>query len=85
VDLGSSRTLTGAQIYWYSANTRSYAYRIEVSTDNVNFTTISNQTGRTGKGISLDAFSVTARYVRITTTGVNPTGGYAAFYEVSLY
>jgi hypothetical protein len=56
-----------------------------VSTDDVNYTTVIDQTGRTATGDSTDNFTATDRYVRITVTGVSPAGGYASFYECKVY
>jgi hypothetical protein len=83
VDLGASHSLTQAVTNWYNSSTRSYKYKIEVSSDDVTYTTIVDQTGRTANGDSTDNFSATARYVRITVTG--SSAGWASFYEFKVY
>ena len=85
VDLGASHSLTQAVTDWYNASTRSYQYKIEVSSDDVTYTTVVNQTARTATGNSTDNFSATGRYVRITVTGSGSSGGWASFYEFQVY
>ena len=84
VDLGSSQSLSKAVINWYNSAGRSYQYLIEGSDDDVNYTTLVNNTNNTFFGDTTDNFSVTNRYVRVTVTGC-PQGGFAAFYECSIY
>jgi cellulose 1,4-beta-cellobiosidase len=79
VDLGASHTLHSATITWLNSDTRSYKYTIDVSSDDVTYTTVVNQSNRTATGDSTDNFNTTGRYVRITVTGSN--GGSASFYE----
>ena len=79
VDLGASHTLHSATINWLNSDTRSYKYTIDVSSDDVTYTTVVNQSNRTATGDSTDNFNTTGRYVRITVTGSN--GGSASFYE----
>jgi glucosylceramidase len=83
VDLGASNSLNRVDINWYSSATRSYKYKIEVSTDNVTFTTVVDKTGNTATGDTSDSFSVTGRYVRITVTGTS--AGWASAYEFKVY
>jgi fibronectin type 3 domain-containing protein len=85
VDLGSTQAINKAIINWYNPSSRSYQYEIQTSDDGVNFNLVVNQTGRTAIGDSTDTFSATGRYVRVTVTGVNPSGGWAAFYECQLF
>ena len=81
VDLGASDTVTNVVINWYNSSSRSYKYKIEVSTNDTNYTTAVDKTGNTTKGDTSDTFTATARYVRITVTGTSASGGYASFYE----
>jgi hypothetical protein len=83
VDLGSSYSLSRVDINWYSSASRSYKYKIEVSTDNINFTTVVDKTGNTAMGDTSDSFSATGRYVRITVTGAS--AGWASAYEFKVY
>jgi hypothetical protein len=83
VDLGANFDLTSASI---NNTTNAYLkYRIEVSSDNVNFTTVVDKTGNTVAGAYSNAFSSLAkRYVRVTITGA--TAGYwANFYEFQVF
>ncbi|MDB6019426.1 MAG: Glucan endo,3-beta-D-glucosidase [Pedosphaera sp.] len=83
VDLGASHTLTKATINWYSSNSRAYKYKIEVSSNDVNYTTVVDRTGNTTNGDTTDTFSATGRYVRVTVTG--SSAGWASFYECGIY
>ena len=85
VDLGTNYSLGTAIIYWYGAGGRSYQYRIETSTNDVNYTTVVDKTGNTSTDNSTDTFSADARYVRITVTGGSQVGGYPSFYECKIY
>lgn len=70
VDLGASYTLTGTKVQFQFA--RNYKYKIDVSTDNINWTTVVNRTTTTSTSQTRqDSFSATTgRYVRITYTGL---------------
>lgn len=83
VDLGASYALSRVDIAWYSSVNRAYKYKVETSTDNVNFTVRIDKTGNTTFGDTSDSFTATARYVRVTVTG--STTGFASFYEVSVF
>src|SRR5579859_6849718 len=83
VDLGASQSLTQAVTDWYNASTRSFKYKIEVSSDDVNYSTVVDKTGNTNTGNSTDNFSATGRYVRITVTGAS--AGWASFYEFQVF
>jgi hypothetical protein len=53
---------------------RAYRYRVETSTDNSHWTTVIDRTANTTGGSLIDNFStgaISARYVRLTVTGVN--------------
>jgi hypothetical protein len=83
VDLGSSANLTGTQVMWeYSG---AYKYKIDVSTDNSTWTNKADKSGNTTVAQTMtDTFSATARYVRITVTGL-PSGSWASFFEFSVF
>ncbi len=83
VDLGESNILQSATIGWYNAASRYYQYDIQVSSDDVNYTTVVNKTGNTTMGNTTDTFAATNRYVRIYVMGAS--AGYASFYECQLY
>ena len=84
VDLGVGYQLSRVDINWYNSSSRAYKYRIEVSNDNVAFTTVVDNTGNTVYGDTSNSFTATARYVRITITGCS-TSGYASAYEIKVY
>ncbi|MBN1796198.1 MAG: discoidin domain-containing protein [Sedimentisphaerales bacterium] len=85
VDLGSVQSINKACIYWYNSATRSYKYKIETSNDDSTYTTIVDKTGTTETENTVDSFSASARYVRVTVTGVTPSGGWAAFFECQIF
>ncbi len=62
-----------------------YKYRIEISEDNTNWTVKVDKTSnnRTDQ-VQTDYFTGTARYVRITVTGL-PSGANASFYEFKVF
>jgi hypothetical protein len=81
VDLGASMNITrGTQVMWEQSG-KAYKYKIETSNDNVNWTLQADKTNNTSTDqIQNDVFYDTARYVRITVTGL-PTGAWASFYD----
>jgi beta-galactosidase len=83
VDLGTGNSLNRVDINWYYSATRSFKYKIEVSTDNTTFTTVVDKTGNTITGDTSDSFVATGRYVRITVTG--SSYGWASAYEFKVY
>ena len=85
VDLGASKNLTKVDISWYSSSSRSYKYKIEVSSDNTTFTTKVDKTGNTATGDTSDSFTATGRYVRITVTGCSSGSAYASASEFKVY
>ena len=83
VDLGGVYNLTGTVVYWEASG--AYQYRIDVSTNNSSWVTVVNQTANTTPaGLMDDEFSASARYVRITATGL-PSGLWASFYEFRVF
>ena len=85
VDLGVSNSLTNVDINWYSSSSRSYKYKIEVSTDDTTYTTKVDKTSNTTTGDTSDSFTAVARYVRITITGCSAGGAYSSAYEFKVY
>jgi hypothetical protein len=85
VDLGSNRSISSLTSYWYSSATRAYKYTIDVSTDDVNYTTVVNNSNNSTYGNTTDTFTATARYVRVTVTGCTAGGAYASSYEFQVY
>ncbi len=86
VDLGASYNLTGSEVMW-EFNGRVYQYRVDVSTNNTSWTTVVDKTANTSTAqVQDDSFSATARYVRITITGLpaSPTT-WASFYEFRVF
>jgi hypothetical protein len=83
VDLGAIYNLTNVITYWYPG--WSFQYRIEVSTNDVNYTTAVDATGNAVVGYTTNNLSATGRYVRITATGISPSGGWASFYDCQVF
>ena len=83
VDLGSSHAVHSTTVDWYNSSSRYYQYQIQVSSDDVNFTTVVDKSGNTTDGNTTDNFSATGRYVRINVTGSST--GYASFYECQVF
>lgn len=84
VDLGASHNLSQVAVNWFNTTSRNYQYKIEVSTNDVNYTTVVDQSGRTGFGDTADNFSAAGRYIRVTISG-STTGSRASFYECKVY
>jgi hypothetical protein len=85
VDLGTNRAITAVAIDWYNSSSRGYGYQIAVSSNNVNFTTVVDQSANTSFGNTTDNFWAAARYVRITVTSSTQVNGYASFNECRVY
>lgn len=73
VDLGAIANLNADEILW-PTNGVVYGYTVAVSLDNVNWTTVANKAANTSTAqVQSDVFlTITARYVRITVTGLPP-------------
>lgn len=84
VDLGSSKNITyGTQVVWEKSGV--YKYKIETSADNVNWAVKVDKTANTDASqVQSDYFTDTARYVRITVTGM-PGGAWASFYDFKVF
>ncbi|QGG57123.1 family 43 glycosylhydrolase [Paenibacillus sp. B01] len=67
VDLGAVKSIKNVQISWYmyKGSEAFYKYKIETSSDNVNWTVALDRTGNTTYGFTSDSLTATARYVRI--------------------
>jgi hypothetical protein len=85
VDLGTNYNLNSVIIDWFGAGGRSYQYRIEVSTNAVDYVTAVDQTSNTSVSNSTDVFSAMGRYLRVTVTGCSQTGAFPSFYECMVY
>jgi rhamnogalacturonyl hydrolase YesR len=73
IDLGGERRVSNSLLVTLAD--RPYQYRIETSLDGTAWTTVVDRTANTATGSQLDAFggtggTVSARYVRLTVTGV---------------
>ena len=84
VDLGSIKNLTKVDINWYSSSSRYYKYKIEVSSDDTNYTTVVDKSSNTNTGDTSDSFTATGRYVRVTTTSQG-SSSYSSFNECKVY
>jgi rhamnogalacturonyl hydrolase YesR len=87
IDLGSNKSLSNAKLVPYLD--RAYRYRVETSTDNVHWQTVIDRTTNTTTGSLLDNFTtgaVSARYVRLTVTGVyGVTTPWVSIQEFAVY
>ncbi|CAH1197073.1 hypothetical protein PAECIP111890_01116 [Paenibacillus sp. JJ-223] len=90
VDFGSPRTITEIDISWfmYKGSEGYYKYKIEISNDGINYSTI-DRTTNTTYGFTTDAVHFTARYVRINMVNAvlwnNPSNWYTpTLHEVKM-
>lgn len=86
IDLGETRGFNKTEFVPYQD--RAYQYKIEASTDGVNYTQIVDRTANTeGGSLLTDTFSrVNARYVKVTVTGAsNYTGDWASIQEFRIF
>jgi hypothetical protein len=82
VDLGTTHTIVGTEIFWEQSN--NYKYKIETSKDNVNWKLDVDETNNSTSLQTMDDnFNDTARYVKITVTGLN--GSWASFFEFKVF
>ena len=75
VDLGEAHTVTGVTTAAFLGTGKGVKYKIEYSTDDVNWSTYADHTSTFGVPGKDAASTVTARYVRITLTGTQLQGG----------
>jgi alpha-L-fucosidase len=84
VDLGTTKSLTGARIAW-ELDATNYRYRIEGSTDDSTWTTLADRTATTSTSqVQVSAFRAQARYVRVTVTGL-PATVWASIRSLEVY
>jgi hypothetical protein len=85
VDLGAVHPLAKTDISFEKPSSY-YKYKIEVSSDDTNWTTVIDQTANTTRnGVTLtDTFSAQARYVRITIIGIS-TSDWGCFWEFTVW
>jgi|GEM_PF-2007818 len=84
VDLGDVFQITGTQVIWEFGG-RVYKYRIDVSSDNINWTTAVDKTGNQSTlQVQNDVFNASGRYVRITITGLE-NGTWASLWEFKVF
>lgn len=84
VDLGSNYDITGSQVTW-EKDGNVYQYKIDISNDNMNWTTIVDKTNYTqAEQVQTDNYNANARYIRITVTGLD-SGCWASFYECKIF
>ncbi|GMQ63126.1 discoidin domain-containing protein [Vallitalea maricola] len=84
VDLEDSINLIGSRIKW-EAPLSVYQYKIEVSEDNLNWKMVVDETSNfEAAAYHVNNFQVTARYVRLTITGLE-SNSWASLYEFEIY
>ncbi|MFZ4895615.1 discoidin domain-containing protein [Plantibacter sp. Mn2098] len=84
VDLGSNQDVSGVITTFELAT--GYKYRLEASTDEMNWTTIEDHTGQATTvptNYSIPEHPVTGRYVRLSIVGTNGNGG--SIYGLEVY
>jgi FlaG/FlaF family flagellin (archaellin) len=82
LDLGSVKTFSTVRTHFYDGDSRSYSYKIDVSTDGSNWQNVEPE--KTGTSVMWDDFSpVSARYIRITVTA-STASPYAHIIEVNI-
>ena len=85
VDLGSAHDRHRRQDGLVQRRQARYRYRIETSLDGVTFTTAADRSKNQTKGVTTDAMSVPARYVRVQVLGASVSGAWASANEVTVY
>lgn len=87
LDLGSAKTVDQVRLMFYSYDSRTYTYNIEVSSDGTNYSSVtSSKESNMGNQWMDDTFAaVNARYIRINVTACSYSGGYASIYEAEVY
>ena len=85
VDLGKILTINnGTQVMW-AQDGQAYKYTIDVSNDNVNWTTKINKSGNSNSSqVQTDYFVANARYVRVSVTGL-PSGVTASIKDFKVF
>ncbi|SDG20395.1 Listeria/Bacterioides repeat-containing protein [Fontibacillus panacisegetis] len=85
VDLGVNRNITyGTQVSWLNSGV-AHQYKIETSKDAADWNVVVDNTGNTSTDqVQTDYFIDTARYVKITVTGL-PSGARAGFYDFKVF
>ncbi|RLI87798.1 MAG: hypothetical protein DRO76_01780 [Candidatus Altiarchaeales archaeon] len=69
IDFGGEYVINKTEIHLWDSDSRYYRYRIEVSTDGVNWKEVVDKTKGEFRGLQIDSFKdVKARFVRITGT-----------------
>jgi xylan 1,4-beta-xylosidase len=85
VDLGNAQTVKRVMTYFEFA-TFYYQYKIEYSTNGTSWSMYADRTvNKRAAGPYLDDNNVTARYLRITFTGVEKPGHFAAIWNMKVY
>ncbi|MFV2022151.1 discoidin domain-containing protein, partial [Micromonospora sp. LOL_023] len=77
VDLGENWVVNEVRLAWESAHATSY--RVEVSRDGVNWTTVFGTSSGTGGTVVVEVPSVVARHVRMYGTSRSGTYGYSLY------
>jgi F5/8 type C domain len=85
VDLGASKTLSRVDIAWLNATTRAYKYTIDVSSDDVTYTTVLSNVSNVSFTNTTDKLNgISARYVRISVSGCTQAGN-ASAWEIAVF
>jgi beta-galactosidase len=83
IDLGQVCSIGGYDLYWLSADTRSYGYKIELSSNDSTYAISIDKQSNTAKGVGYDRTNSiqarTGRYVKLTVVA---GGGWASLWEI---
>ncbi len=85
IDLQEIQSIDGVALFPYQD--RAYQYRIEISTDGINYTQVVDRSGNTASGNSFkDSFTtMQGRYVRLTVEDCNCSTGWSSINELKVY
>jgi rhamnogalacturonyl hydrolase YesR len=87
IDLGAVKQISNSKVVPYLD--RAYRFRVQTSTDKTHWTTVLDKTANTLTGSRIDNFTtgaVSARYVRLTVTGVyGVSTSWASIQEFAVY
>ncbi|BCX47537.1 coagulation factor 5/8type domain-containing protein [Haloferula helveola] len=86
VDTGIVQPITRVEIDWFKDGSPAFQYQIEVSNNDSDWTVVADRTSNGVSGTTVDPLTgVSGRFVRVTVTGVNFGGYFAAFYECRVF
>ena len=85
VDLGSSVNISQVQLDWDSVGRYATSYTIQISPDNINWTTVATLTGQNGGNDTITFTAVMARYVKMNSTAWTSNSERNYLDEIEIY